>query len=233
MLWCLGRHTITQCLLSLGLTDADWSLFYCLFSHRCIAIATVHDRLFQETLPHMPPDTPYMLAVDSFPIPCSSLKMACGGWSLAPNTAPFRRGLRRAQRFGALHWLPPLEHGFTRAIPLISYPCFTPKAKAAAAAPQREWEGALAALHTLRTALDAAGWTMQPIVLLADGSYDVVAFWRALPHDTYLAARPRAIVSCASCPNLWRQGSAGANGSMARTPRPPRSGSPCAAVGTS
>ena len=33
-LLALGRHTVTQLLLNLGLTDADWSAWYRLFSHQ-------------------------------------------------------------------------------------------------------------------------------------------------------------------------------------------------------
>ena len=33
-LFTFGRHTITQLLMSLGLTEHDWSAWYRLFSHR-------------------------------------------------------------------------------------------------------------------------------------------------------------------------------------------------------
>lgn len=121
-LWCLGRHTLTPCLLSLGHTDADWSPFYRLFSRRRIAMATLHQQLFAHTLPHSSPAAPYLVAVDGFAVPHTSNRMPGVGWRQAPNTAPWRRGLSLAQRFGVLHWLPPLEHGFTRTISLISYP---------------------------------------------------------------------------------------------------------------
>jgi hypothetical protein len=43
--------------------------------------------------------------------------------------------------------------------------------------------------HTLRHALDASGRFAQPILFLADGSYDVVDFWRELPARTIVVVR--------------------------------------------
>lgn len=188
-LWTFARHTLTQCLLALGLIDADWTAFYRLFSHRRMDIPTLQLCFFRQTLRHSPPSEPYVVAADGVTFPRSSRRMPGVGWRKAPNTAPFRPGLALGQRFGALYWLPPLEHGFTRAIPLWSYPLFTPKATPAAMPPQREWTGALLALHTLRHALDASGRFAQPILFLADGSYDVVDFWRELPARTIVVVR--------------------------------------------
>ncbi len=36
--WAFARHTLTQCLLAVGLVDADWSAFYRLFSQRRVNI---------------------------------------------------------------------------------------------------------------------------------------------------------------------------------------------------
>jgi hypothetical protein len=50
-----------------------------------------------------------MLAVDAVAFPRSTQRFPGVGWRKAPATAPWRPGLALAQRFGALHWLPPLE----------------------------------------------------------------------------------------------------------------------------
>lgn len=189
VLWSLGRHTLTHALLAIGCVDADWSPFYRLFSHDRISMPALQQRLLQQCLQHVPPTHPLMLAVDAVAFPRSTKRFPGVGWRKAPATAPWRPGLSLAQRFGALHWLPPLEHGFSRAIPFLSYPLFTPKARPAAAEPQTEWQGALHALATSRRELAALGRAAQPIVLLGDGSYDVTQLWKALPPQTALVAR--------------------------------------------
>lgn len=185
----IARHTLSQSILAIGAHDADWSPFYRLFSHQRISISRLQRCLVMQCLTHVPPDQPLFLAVDATSIPRSSLRFPGVGWSRAPATAPFRRGLALAQRFGALHWLPSHEHGYTRAIPILSYALFTPKTRSASVPPCTEWEGALAALHTLRSWLAEAGRPSQPVVVLADGAYDVVDFWKQLPPHTTLMAR--------------------------------------------
>lgn len=189
MLFSLARHTLTQALLAAGYGDVDWSPFYRLFTRERIRMPLLQRRLIQQTLLHSSPSDLIMLAVDGVAFPRASRRMPGVGWRKAPNTAPFRPGLSLAQRFGALHWLPPLTHGYTRAIPLLSYPIFTPKAHPAKAPPQTEWQGALDALTTLREELTIANRAEQHLVLLADGSYDVADVWKALPAHTSLAVR--------------------------------------------
>src|SRR5689334_2433914 len=54
-LFAFGRHTITQLLLALGLTDADWSAFYRLFSAPRLDYATLTRCFLHETLVHSDP----------------------------------------------------------------------------------------------------------------------------------------------------------------------------------
>src|SRR5579859_5366540 len=118
MRWSLARHTITQHLLVLGLTDTDWTAAYRLFSCPHIDVACLQRCVIARTLVHVPADHPYFVADDATSIPRTSRRMPGVGWRRAPNTAPWRRGLSLAQRFGVLFWLPPLEQGSTRAIPI-------------------------------------------------------------------------------------------------------------------
>lgn len=220
LLGSLARHTVTQALLALGAHDTDWSAFYRLWSRQRIRIDRLQQRLIIQTLAHVAPTAPFMLAVDGVAFPRTSARMPGVGWRKAPGTAPFRPGLALAQRFGALHWLPPLEHGYTRAVPLVSYPIFTPKARPAAAPPQTEWAGAATALTTLRATVDDQGRTAQRLVVLADGSYDVVALWKALPaHTTLLVrtARNRALFHLPP-PDQPRRGGRRKYGPAAPTP---------------
>jgi hypothetical protein len=184
-----GRHTVTQGLMALGLTEEDWSGWYRLFSRERYAEARVARIFFRETLPHTSPDEPYVVGVDGVQIPRSSLKMPGTSWLKAPRTPVFKVGIHRAQRFVHGAWLTPLEVGYSRAIPLRFLPAFPPKAKPAPVAPQREWEAGLAFLHWTRQELDAAGRAKQAVLALADGAYDTLNFWRGLPARSVLAVR--------------------------------------------
>ncbi len=185
-----GRHTLTQGLMALGLTDADWSGWYRLFSRERYTESRVARIFFRETLPHTASDEPYVVGVDGVQIPRSSLKMAGTSWLKAPRTPVFKVGIHRAQRFVHGAWLTPLEAGYSRAIPLRFLPAFPPKAKPAPVAPQREWEAGLAFLHWTRQELDEAGRTEQVLLVLADGAYDTLNFWRGLPDRAILAVHP-------------------------------------------
>ncbi len=188
-LFNFGRHTVTQGLMALGLTDADWSGWYRLFSRSRYREAAVARLFFQETLPHASAADPYVVGVDGVQIPRSSLKMAGTSWLKAPRTPVFKVGIHRAQRYVHGAWLTPLEAGYSRAIPLRFLPAFPPKAKPAPVAPQREGEAGLAFLQWTRQELDAAGRSAQVVLALADGAYDTLHFWRGLPERVILAVR--------------------------------------------
>ena len=123
-----GRHTVTQELLSLGLSDGDWSAWYRLFSRERFNEQKLSDCLLAETLAHVPIDEPYCSAVDSTAVHRSSLKMPGTSWLRDDRFSAFRPGIHRAQRFLHGAWLTPLESGYSRAIPLRFLPAFPPKA---------------------------------------------------------------------------------------------------------
>jgi hypothetical protein len=85
--------------------------------------------------------------------------------------------------------LTPLEAGYSRAIPLRFLPAFPPKAKPANVPPQREWEAGTSFLCWVREELDEVERGRQMLLVLADGSYDTLNFWKALPERTVLAVR--------------------------------------------
>jgi hypothetical protein len=188
-LFAFGRHTFTQCLLSLGLTDADWSAFYRLFSTPRFDADQLSRCLFQETLVHSDPTQPYVAVVDGVQVPRSRRTMPGTSWLKAPRTPVFKPGIHRAQRFVHLAHLLPRAQGYSRAVPLRWDPAFPAKAVPGAADPQKEWEAGLAALQWLRAALDGAGRADQRLLVLADGTYNTQGVWAGLPQRTTLLAR--------------------------------------------
>ena len=184
-----GRHTVTQGLMTLGLTDGDWSSWYRLFSRGRYAEEKAAKLFFTETIEHTSLEEPYVVGADGVQIPRSSLRMPGTSWMKAPRTPVFKVGIHRAQRFLHGAWLTPMEDGYSRAVPLRFLPAFPPKAKPSGMAAQTEWQAGLAFLHWTRQSLDEEGRGQQLLLTLADGSFDTLNFWWGLPERTVLAVR--------------------------------------------
>lgn len=185
-LFAFARRTVTQALVALGLTDhADWSAFYRLFNEPRIDYGALSGRFLCETLPHVPPPTPYVAVVDGVQLPRSSHKMPGTSWLKSPRTPPFRPGPHRAQRF--LHLaalLPTNEEGYSRALPLRLEPAFPEKAVAAEGfEPRKQWEAALESIGWLRENLDEAGREGQRLLVLGDGDFSVAELRARLPEE--------------------------------------------------
>jgi hypothetical protein len=188
-LFSFARYTVTQGLLALGLKDADWSAWYRLFSRERFEEEQLANCLLAETLAHVPEEDPYVIATDGVQIPHSSRKMPGTSWLKALRTPAFRIGIHRAQRFLHGAWLTPLAEGYSPAIPLRFLPSFTEKAVKSFATPCREWQAVLQFVDWVRQQMDRLGRASQEILLVADGSYDVLYFWRVLPKRTVVAIR--------------------------------------------
>ena len=188
-LFSFARHNITQELLTLGITSGDWSAWYRLFSRPRYDEAVLAQCLLKETLEQVDEDEPYCVAVDSTSIHRSSLRMPGTSWLRDSRFSAFRPGIHRAQRFVHGAWLTPLEAGYSRAIPLRFLPAFPPKAVAAQAPAEKEWEAGVHFLSWLRENLDQLGRTKEYVLALADGGFDVLDLWRNLPERVILITR--------------------------------------------
>jgi hypothetical protein len=122
-----GRHTVTQGLMALGITDGDWSGWYRLFSQGRYEEQKAAKIFIRETLEHTRVEEAYVLGVDGVQIPRSSLKMAGTSWMKASRTPVFKVGVHRAQRFLHGCWLTLMEAGYSRAIPLPLLHAFNAK----------------------------------------------------------------------------------------------------------
>lgn len=185
----LARHTVTQLLMALGMTEADWSGWYRLFSQRRFGYEQACGVLLRETLQHVGEDELYVVGGDSTQTPRSSRKMEGAGWLRNPRTPPFRVGIHAAQRWFNGCWLTPATQGYTRAIPIRWLPAFPAKAKPQAHEPCKEWQAAVAFLDWLREQLTRCGRAEQSVLMVADGSYDHLELWKHLPTGVVLLAR--------------------------------------------
>jgi len=188
-LFTFARHTVTQELRALGLIDVDWSAFYRLFSRRRYDPRGLESQLLQETLADISWELPYVVGIDGVRIPRTGRHVGGVSWWPAQDTAPFQRGLKRAQRFVEVAWLTPLEKGYSRAVPLRWEPAISQKAVASIAEPRKEWEAGVELLKWVRRELDEAGRESQQLLVLADGGYDINDIWNQVPERTTLMVR--------------------------------------------
>ena len=141
--------------------------------------------MIQEMLSEVPKEMPFAVGGDGFHVPRCSQKMPGTGWMRGLNTAKFRPGIQRGQRFVEGSWLTPMVNGYSRAIPLRCLPAFTLKAVACKETePQTEVQAGLTFLSWTRQQMDEAGRTEQMLLTLNDGSYDTLNFWSKLPDRT-------------------------------------------------
>jgi len=199
-LGALGRRTLAQALLALGLTDTDPSAFYRLLGRGRLCYATLARCFLRETLAEVPAGGPYVAVVDGVQVPRSSRRMPGTAWLPCPRTPRFAQGCHRAQLFVHLAALLPVWRGYSRALPLRLDPAFPAKAVPGAAAPQSEAQAAVGQVAWLRAELDAAGRGEQPLLVLGDGHVDTLEGWRALPARTVLLARTACNRALAALP---------------------------------
>ena len=184
-----ARHTITQLLMGMGLTQVDWSGWYRLFSHSRFPYDESCAVLLAETVKHVGPEEVYVVAGDGTQTRRSSRKMEGAHWLHNPQSPVFKRGIHIAQRWFNGSWLTPAENGYSRALPLRWLPAFTEKSRPQATAPCKEWEAAVAFLVWLKQQLAALGRAGQRVLMVADGHYDTLNLWRYLPAGVILLAR--------------------------------------------
>lgn len=104
-----ARHTVTQLLMTLGLTEQDWSAWYRLFSEGRFDAEAASRVLVKETLAHVAADEVYVVAGDGTQTPRSSRKIEGTGWLRNLRTPPFMVGIHYAQRWFNGSWLMPAD----------------------------------------------------------------------------------------------------------------------------
>jgi hypothetical protein len=183
-LFAFGRHTITQLLLTLGLTEEDWSAWYRLFSHKRFDEEKTAEVMLGEVIAEVAETEPFVVGADGFHVPRCSQKMPGTGWMRGLNTAKFKPGIQRGQRFVEGSWFTPIVNGYSRAIPIRCLSAFTEKAVASQEGKRTEVSAGLAFLQWTRQHMDRLGREAQTLVSLNDGRFDAIQFWRELPERT-------------------------------------------------
>lgn len=188
-IFAFARRTITQLIMTIGMTEQDWSAWYRVFSAKRFNYEQASKIIFRETLAHVGAEDLYVLGGDSTQTPRSSRKMEGSGWLRNLRTPPFMPGIHAAQRWFNGSWLMPAEQGYSRAVPIRWLPAFTEKSKPQAHEPCKEWQAAVAFLTWIREQLALWGRASQQVLMVADGSYDNLNLWQHLPDGIILLVR--------------------------------------------
>jgi hypothetical protein len=188
-IFVFARHTISQLLMALGMTEQDWSAWYRLFSARRFGYEQACEVLFRETLHHVPADAVYVVGGDATQTPRSSRKLEGSWWLRNLRTPPFMPGIHAAQRWFNGSWFLPAQQGYSRALPMRWLPAFTEKSRPKVHEPCKEWQAAVAFLSWIREQLIACGRARQPVLMVGDGRYDTLPLWQHLPDGVILLAR--------------------------------------------
>ncbi|MCI0712286.1 MAG: hypothetical protein L0154_19185 [Chloroflexi bacterium] len=205
-IFVFARHTITQLLMALGMTEQDWSAWYRVLSAGRFRYDQASEILFEQTLRHVSEDELYVVGGDATQTPRSSRKLEGSGWLRNRRTPAFMVGMHAAQRWFNGSWLVPAAQGFSRAVPVRWLLCFTEKSEPKAHEPHKEWQAAVAFLSWLRTQLSRCGRASQRVLMVGDGHYDTLALWQHLPQGVTLLARSAKNRVLYSLPPLQQTG---------------------------
>jgi hypothetical protein len=187
----LGRHTLSQILVALGVADADWTAWYRLFNRGRLDVGRLQATLLGQVVAALPATGPLVVGVDATQLPRTSRRFPGCGYAVQTRTPKWRRGIHLAQRFAGISaLLPRSAGGESRAVPLRWLPLRTAKTTPIGEEPERtEGQGALELVGWLRAEADARGRAGQPLVVLGDGAYSNAGVLRGLPARTALFAR--------------------------------------------
>ena len=190
-LLALGRHTLTQLLVVLGVADQDWSAWYRLFNRGRLAPAAGERAVVAELLASTAAAAPLPVVLDATQLPRSSARFPGAGLTRAPRSPAWRPGLHLAQRVEIVSGLLPRSAaGDSRAVPLQATVLRSPRTQPLGATPeQSEGAAALSLLHWLRATVDGLGEPQRPVLALGDGAYSTAPLLRGVPAHTTLLAR--------------------------------------------
>lgn len=199
MLSALGRHTLSQVIVTIGWGELDWTAWYRVLNRKRVDWEGLQHQLVAAVRGELPEGAPFAVALDATHLPRTSATMPGVGWAPQPRTPVWMRGIHRAQRWVGLNaLLPRSASGDSRALPLRWIPACSPKAQPVQGyEPMTEWEAGQQQLHWLRDTLDAQGEQERTILAVGDGAYATAQLWRTLPERTILLAR------CAKNRALW------------------------------
>jgi hypothetical protein len=187
----LGRHTLSQVLVAIGVSDQDWSAWYRVFNRTRFAGAPGRRVMLAQLVAGYAPDAPLAVVVDATQLPRSSRRFPGVGATRAPRCPVWRPGVHLAQRVAIVSGLlAPTAAGYSRTIPLHATVLRTARTRPFGAEPeQTEGGAAIRLLHAVREDLTALGEDARWLLVLGDGAYSTAPMLAGVPERTILLAR--------------------------------------------
>lgn len=202
-LLCLGRHTVTGLLTTLGLQFQDWSAEYRLFSCHRLPLADIFAVIRRHALAELPPSAPLSVAIDDTLLHKSGLRIPGVAWRRDPLGPPFQTNFVRAQRFLQFSASVPLPHHAYRMVPIWFQHAPTP-VKPGSKASADQWDQyrqaarqarisqvAARQIISLRQQMDAENDAQRLLRVFVDGGYTNRTVLKSLPDRTTLIGRIR------------------------------------------
>ncbi len=201
---CLGRHSITGLITTVGRQFMDWSAEYRLYSHERVEPDDLFPTVRRAVAAATPSSRPLVAAMDDTLLRRRGRHMPGAQYLRDPLGPPFRPNLVYAQRCLQLSLALPGGSRQARMVPIDFVPA-PPAPKPRRNADPQVWadyrqrrrQQSLAQLgvdrlHVARAHLDADGEHDRPFWVAVDGSYTNRTVLRRLPERTVLIGRIRA-----------------------------------------
>jgi len=197
-LLCLGNHTVTGLLTTLGQQFSDWSAGYRLYAASRIDTEVLFAQVLQGVQAFQAAAAPVVVAMDDSLLPKSGRKIPGVAWRRDPQGPPFQTNFIRAQRVLQLSVaLPYGAQGAARMIPIDFQQAPTavrPRKQAAA----QEWQAYAQVQKKLNINVVGVERVKQlqaklnrPLHLAVDGRFTNSTVLRGLPAQTCLTGRIR------------------------------------------
>ena len=187
----LGRHTLAQLLVAVGVGATDWTAWYRLFNRSRCDLDRLQTGLVRDVVGQGGPGAVLVAVLDATQVPRSSRRFPGVWWGRAPRTPGWQRGMHLVQRWEGLSLLvADAARGVSRAVPVWWEPIRAANSTPVGTVPVRsECATGLAGLRWLRHTLAVLGRATQPVLVLGDGGYGNAPMLNGLPPDWWLLAR--------------------------------------------
>ena len=197
-LLCLGNHTVTGLLTTLGQQFSDWSADYRLYAASRIDTDVLFSQVLQGVQAFQAPAAPVVVAMDDSLLPKSGRKIPGAAWRRDPQGPPFQTNFIWAQRVLQLSVaLPYGEQGAARMIP-IDFQHAPTALRPRKLASAEEWNAYAQARKQLNINVIGVECVKhlllklkRPLHLVVDGRFTNSTVLRGLPAQTCLTGRIR------------------------------------------
>lgn len=200
---CLGRHSVTGLLTTLGRQFCDWTADYRMYARGRVDPQCLFDGLRRQMLRDQP-QGPVVAAIDDTLTAHTGRSIHGARYRRDPMGPPFRVNLIRANRFLQLSMAWRTDQRRARMIPVDFVHAPTPAKPRKGASPE-QWAAyderqrrcrlgcvAVERIGRLRRKVDDDGASRRPLWIVGDGGYTNSTVLRQLPERTVFVGRIRA-----------------------------------------